>query len=210
MEELIYRDEDHTYWLGDKQLPCVSNIVKSLSKDYSKIPIDTLNRKKNLGKAFHYAIHLFLMNDLDFDSLDEDLIEPMRGFQEFWSNDEFKNKSTSELLFINENMDIEKPSYHKKLLYAGTPDLIIPTTVYDWKLRKFDPIADPLRMAGYEYLAGEPKNKVVVCFDKDGYYSQYEKELENPNAWGVFRKCLEKYNSDIGFNLLCEKWRKSV
>lgn len=205
MPEIIFKEETHTYFVDGIKRPCVSEIVKPLSVDYSMIQKNTLNHKRDLGKAFHHAIHLFLLDDLDWDTLDERLVEPMKGFKEFWTDDEFKNKEMPKI----KEMHIEEKMYHPKLNYCGTPDLILLDKIYDWKFREYDLVSDPLRMAGYELLAGiypiPTKEKVVVCFKKDGCYRRYN--AERVQAISMFRVCLENYEENQRFADLCEKWK---
>src|SRR3990167_1854836 len=137
MKEFVFKPESHSYWLGDKQLPSVTQIISPLV-DYSKCPQGKLERKRDLGIAFHEAIRLYLNHDLDEESLDEQLVIPMRQFVEWWTEDEFKGLPSPVLIAV------EKPFYHEKLKYAGTPDLVTEDCIYDFKLRKYNPVVYPL------------------------------------------------------------------
>ncbi len=200
MNDLIFREEDHTYWWKGVQMPCVSDIVQPLSIDYSKIPANTLNHKRDLGKAFHSAIALYFKDDLDEESIDERLTKPMEAFKRFWE-DRYD---------IDARYDIEKSMYNEKLKYCGTPDLINENIIYDWKLRNYDPVGDPLRMVAYEHLVSDfpPKKKIVVSFDLEGNCKP--KEVDNKQAWSVFRKCIENYYEKKKFDELITKWREAV
>ena len=208
MKEFTFKSEAHTYWLGDRQLPSVTQIISPLV-DYSKAHPGKLERKRNLGTAFHECIRLFLNNDLDEDSIDEELIIPMRQFREWWEDDEFKGLPSPSIIAI------EKPFYNEKLKYAGTPDLVTEDCIYDFKLRKYNPIADPLQLAGYAGLISDfpPKRKVVVEFSLDSGYLPHDADKKQANS--MFREMLKHYHrqqkrreEDQEFETLLEKWRK--
>ena len=203
MGEFIYNEETRIHTLDGKVIPSVSNIIEPLSMDYSKAHPGKLARKKDLGIAFHECIRLFLMNDLDEDSIDEELVIPIRQFEEFWRKDEFVVRPFPTLIAI------EHPYCNEKLKYCGKPDLITIDAIYDWKLRKYDPICDPLRMAGYAGLVSDfpRKRKVVVEFSLDCGYRVHD--AEKKQAWPMFRKLLDWYWKKQEFENLCEKWRKA-
>lgn len=203
MSDFIYNEETRIHILDGKIIPSVSNIVQPLSMDYSKAHPRKLAYKKDLGIAFHECIRLFLNNDLDEDSIDEELVIPMRQFGEFWEHDEFADIPTPTISAI------EQPFCNKKLKYCGKPDMVTEDCVYDWKLRKYDPICDPLRMAGYAGLVSDfpPKRKVVVEFSLDGGYRIHD--AEKKQAWPMYRKLLEWYWKNQDFENLLNQWRKS-
>lgn len=200
MPKFTYKDEDHTYWLGDERLPSVTEIISPLV-DYSKIPKGVLAHKCELGTQFHAAIKLYLNGELDEDSIDDRLIKPMEGFR----------KWVSKAIAPDECMAMETPTYHPTLKYAGTPDLsidLLQKALYDWKLRPFNKIADPLQMAGYGGFGGNfNKDKWVISFDLEGNYKQHN--AESKQAWPMFRKMLDRWKSEQEFKTLLEKWREN-
>lgn len=202
MAEFIYNEDTRIHTLAGKIIPSVSNIVNPLSMDYSKAHPGKLERKRNLGIAFHECISLFLGDNLDEDSIDEELVIPMRQFKEFWLEDE--NVGRNPII-----TSVEKPFCHEKLKYCGKPDMVTEDTIYDWKLRKYDPIADPLRMAGYAGLVGDfpPKRKIVVEFSLDGGYRVHD--ADKKQAWSFFRLLLERFHKNKEWDLKIEQWRKS-
>lgn len=202
MSEFIYNEDTRIHTLDGKVIPSVSNIVQPLSMDYSKAHPGKLERKRDLGISFHECIRLFLSNDLDEDSIDEGLIIPMRQFKEFWLEDE--NVGRNPIITA-----IEKPFYSEKSKYCGKPDMITEDTIYDWKLRKFDPIADPLRMAGYAGLVSDfpQKRKVVVEFSLDAGYRVHD--AHKPQATAMFKTLLKWYWKKQKFENLLSQWRKS-
>lgn len=204
MSDFFYNEETRIHTLDGKIIPSVSNIVEPLSMDYSKAHPVKLAHKKDLGIAFHECIRLFLNNDLDEDSIEDDLKLPVRQFEEFWTNDEFKDLPSPVIIAI------EQPFCNEKLKYCGKPDMVTEDCIYDWKLRKYDPVCDPIRMAGYAGLISDfpPKRKVVVEFSLDGGYRVHD--ADKKQAWPMFRKLLEFYWKKQEFENLLENWRKSI
>lgn len=203
MGEFAYNEQTRIHTLNGKVIPSVSNIVEPLSMDYTKAHPGKLARKKDLGIAFHECIRLFLDNDLDGDSIDEDLVIPMRQFEEWWENDEFKGLTPPIIIAI------EQPFCNEKLRYCGKPDLVTMDAIYDWKLRKYDPVCDPLRMAGYAGLVSDfpLKRKIVVEFSLDAGYRVHD--AEKKQAWPMYRKLLDWYYKQQDFENLLNQWRKS-
>lgn len=209
MGEFVYNEETRIHTLDGKIIPSVSNIVGPLSRDYSRAHPEKLERKRNLGTAFHECIRLFLGNDLDEDSIDEELVIPMRQFREFWGDDEFKGLPLPTIIAI------EQPFCNEKLKYCGKPDLVTKHTIYDWKLRPYDPICDPLRMAGYAGLFSDfpVKRKIVVEFSLDSGYLPHDADKKQANS--MFREMLKHYHrqqkrreEDQEFETLLNQWRK--
>ncbi len=204
MPEFEFREHDHTYWLDGERLPGVSNIISPLV-DYSMVPKDTLEYKAELGTEFHRAIHLYLNNELDLASLDEALVKPMEGFKKWLTG----KPEEEELIYTNCELGImEKPVYHESLKYAGTPDLVTSNCIYDWKLRPYNPISDPLQMAGYEHLVGgRERQKWVISFDLFGNFRQH---LTNKRqAWPIFRRLLERWIWEQDFKKLLNAWKEN-
>lgn len=60
--EVKFRESDHTYWLGDRQLISVTQLMKKhgLSADYSAVKADILNAKAERGSLIHKEIEEFI------------------------------------------------------------------------------------------------------------------------------------------------------
>lgn len=202
MDNFKFIEETHEYFLNDIRIPSVSNIISPLV-DYSHIDKDMLANKAALGTEFHRVIGLHFIKELDVESIDDRLILPYRAFCEWEEGRD---------LGISQAVEVKK--YHKRLLFAGTPDLVTDTDLYDFKLRIYNKITDPLQLAGYALLvdrlgASQPKsrNRWVVSFDLKGNYKVHS--VDHIQADGMFRKMLEHYNSEQEFNNLLNKWRKN-
>lgn len=191
----VYNEETRQHTLNDKHIPSVSDVIEPLT-DFSGIPEDVLARKCELGIQFHEATRLYLLNDLHFDSLDPYLIKPMDAFVEFWRYKKFPLKG-----FV-----IEKPIHHKTLKYCGKPDLVTMTHIFDWKLRPFKPVTDILQLEAYKHMLPPGKrDRWTVCFDLEGNMKMHRSQ--HPKAWGIFRRLLERYYSELEFNNLMADWK---
>lgn len=64
MAKVIFRESDHTYWLGEKQLISVTQLLKKhgLSTDYSMIKADVLQKAADKGNAVHKEIEDYNKN----------------------------------------------------------------------------------------------------------------------------------------------------
>ncbi len=197
MNEFIYNEDTRQHTLGDKVIPSVSQVIEPLC-NFEGIPEDVLERKTELGNQFHEAIRLHLLDDLDFGSLDPDLVKPMNAFIHFWR---YKN-------FPMVGFHIEKPIYHPTLKYCGKPDLITTTGILDWKLRPYNAVTDILKLEAYKHMVPLTKReRWTVCFDLKGNMTMYKSQ--HPKAWGIFRRMLERYNSEHKFNELMEAWKRA-
>lgn len=195
--KFIYNEETRVHTLGKHIIPSVTQVIAPLC-NYDNVPARTLNHKRDLGLTFHAAIKLYLNGDLDENSIDPQLIKPMEAFDTFWADQ-----------FIGETFlyEIEIPIYHSKLKYCGKPDFVTDSTVYDWKLRPYNKVTDPLQMAAYKELYPQVNELVVVCFDLEGNYRVHH--AFNTQAWPTFRKMLDRWKSEQKFNLLLDKWKEA-
>lgn len=61
-EKIVFRPDDHTYWLGDRQLPSVTQLLHrhGLSADLSGAPQDAVRRAGEHGTLVHEEIETFI------------------------------------------------------------------------------------------------------------------------------------------------------
>lgn len=198
--KFIYNEETRVHTFGKQIIPSVTQIIAPLC-DYSRIPPKTLERKRQLGIHFHDAIFLRLQNNLDDSSLHPDIVKSMKAFDAFLADQ----------LTTDRCLNIEAPMIHPNLKYCGKPDLVADqrgtSVIYDWKLRSYNKITDPLQMAAYKELYTNVTDLIVVCFDLDGNYKVHH--AFNIQAWPVFRKMLDRWKSEQKFNLLLNKWKEA-
>lgn len=112
-DTLHFEAERHLYTLMPRgiSLPSVSDIIRPLA-DLSSIPPATLEFARSRGHAVHKACELLDLGTLDEATLDERLVNYVDAWRAFC--DEWSMKWEM----------IERPMYHKGMLYAGTPDRV--------------------------------------------------------------------------------------
>jgi hypothetical protein len=193
--ELLFVEETHEYFLEGERLPSVSEILAPL-KDFSMIPPDVLEAKRQFGTAIHKMVELYLDYDLDEDSLTADMRGCLDGFKA-WERDE---GIVADLR--RQTSSIEKRQHHSKLKYAGTPDIDNPEEIIDIKSRLFDPISDPLQLSAYKNF-GDPKRAgYILSLFPDGTF-KFVKVPER-QSWSIFRKMLKHYRDKQEFARLIE------
>ncbi len=194
MNNFIYNEESRIHTLNERIIPSVSQAIAPLN-DFSGIPEKKLARKAELGRQFHEAIRLHLLNDLFFDSIDPALVKPMNAFIEWWPSQNIGGA----------DLKMEMPLCHPRLKYCGKPDLYTESRLFDWKLRPYKPVTDILQLEGYRRMLPPGKReRWVISVTLEGKLTRHR--AENTQAWGIFRKMLERWYSDNEFNELVRAW----
>lgn len=186
MTEMIFRPEDHTYWLGSEQLPGTTTVL-SLLGGYEGIPKAILEKASQRGTAVHTATELDDDGTLDYSALDDELIGYVMGWQKF------KHEKKPQML------DAEVAGYHPQLKYAGTRDrrIVIGKKVGILDIKSsymLMPTTGPQTAAYKEiYNATAPKDEQVkhrwgLRLTKDGDYEL--KPYEDPLDLNTFISCL--------------------
>ena len=187
MGEFVFNEEIHRYTLDGVVLPSVTQILKPLY-DFSAVNPDVLARAAAFGTAVHKTVELYLHDDLNEADLDENLRGPLNAFKQ-WCSD--KPSLASGIV------NIEKPGYHAKLKYAGTPDLE-GDFVADLKSRKCNPFVDALQLLMYDHMTGNGKRfHLVIELKQDGTYVQTmlnHTDKERKQNWLRCRYLLDYYN----------------
>lgn len=157
--KVVFRETDHTYWLGDKQLISVTRLLKKhgLATDYTGISEEVLEKAANKGTLVHKEIENYIKNgEVGFTSELSDFID-----------------ITAELGFTAEDSEIILPAGEipddkvDDYFYAGTADLIgkigdgyapadLKTTA------KVDKRAYAWQLALYERLCGVKFDKLYI------------------------------------------------
>jgi hypothetical protein len=109
MDELVYDAKSHTYRVGGRLIPHITEIVPS---DYSHVPPRVLEKARQRGTAVHRATELYDQGLLNWSTLDPRLV----GYLEAW----VKARAEYEIEF--EFADIERRLYHPIDCYGGTGD----------------------------------------------------------------------------------------
>lgn len=179
---MIRFDADtHTYWLGQRRVPSVTQILQPVS-DFSMVKPEVLEYKRQLGTAVHLATELYDKDDLDFGSLDTTVEAYLAGWILFRQETGFEVEK------------IEQRVFHPSLFYAGTLDrtgiLFGDSAVLDVKTSASLMPAVGMQLAAYqEALAAgpektKPKKRFAVQLKPDGKYSL--KEYDDPADWATF------------------------
>lgn len=196
-EELghVYRDP------RGQEVPSVTQILDSCGLvDFSNVPGDTLERKRQIGDAVHFATRLDDQDDLDPFSVGEETAPYLIAYQRF----------RDDVGFVPEPEWIEKGFIHSVhgMTYAGTVDRIGKfansrikhRVLLELKCAFTEEAAWKIQMAGYELAVpkaqGEHIARVVVQLKKDGSFKLYL--YENPRDSDIFKICL---------SLVC--WRRN-
>lgn len=102
----------HTYRLDGRLVPSVTQVLAPLN-DYSMVPPDILEAARIFGTHVHEACDLFNRDELDWASLDPELVP----YVEAWKR------------FIEESGAVVIASecrvFHDLLGYAGSPDVVL-------------------------------------------------------------------------------------
>ena len=106
-----FDEEKHLYTLNGVKLPSVTEIMKPLAdKEYKAVSEEVLNHAAKRGTAVHNAIENWIKYEID------DISEENRGY--FNSFLKWWTENTPELV------GSEIRAYHRRLMYAGTVDLL--------------------------------------------------------------------------------------
>lgn len=167
-DDLVFNSEGHRYFFKGREVPSVSQILKTIgiTRDYGKV--DPFYRER--GTYVHKAVEFHVKQTLDEDSLDQQNIVPyLRAFQAFES---------SEGYLVNKT---EVPLYSEKYGFAGTIDHIsefedsgiLGEGITDLKVTENSDKAADLQLCAYAIL----------------YY-------ENYGRWPAFRMVLELHGDE--------------
>lgn len=110
MGELIFRADDHTYWMDGRLVPNVTMVLQPLV-DYSHIPPEQLEIARQKGIAVHKMIELHCRGDLDEDTLPAWMQSVLPKWIAFQRDSGFRVSRS------------EYRIYHPAYCFAGTLDL---------------------------------------------------------------------------------------
>lgn len=90
-ERHLYRNEAGTI------VPSTTQVFSILGcDDFSAINPDVLEWKRTYGTALHKCLELLVFDDLDWDTVDEKLIDPLVGIETFLKNHEYVGESAEQ------------------------------------------------------------------------------------------------------------------
>lgn len=179
---LSFDADTHTYWLGDAKVPSVTTILKAVS-DLDAIPPAILAHAAERGTAVHLGCELYDNDDLDWDSVSEELVPYIEAWVDFRATTGFKP------------ILVESRVFHSGLFYAGTldrtgvlygdlavVDIKTTATMYPWVGMQLAAYQEALHVS----MPDEPKHtkRYAVQLKDDGRWKLHE--YKEPTDWPTF------------------------
>jgi hypothetical protein len=174
------------YYLGDRRLIRVSEALKAGGLvDYAHIQPDVLERAAQRGRAVHSATHFLDDNDLDVESISDEVAPYLEAWRKF--------KADTKATIIRR----EESGFNEAHGYAGTPDLVAKLCELWWliDLKTYAPNeATGVQLSAYARLDfmpdGVTMNRAGLWLKPNGKYSL---TLFTDSAdWQRFLICLDK------------------
>ena len=185
-EPLRFVEDSHQYFVGKKEIPGVTTIIKPLY-DFSGIDPAVLNAKRDLGIAVHRCSELYDDNELDEDTVADEWRPYFAAWVRFRKETGF-NPSAN-----------EKRIYHSMMGYAGTLDRAglfqKQPAIIDIKTTAVIKAAVGVQLSAYEAalrsLTGTFYNRFSVQLKDDGSYRL--DQFKDPHDFNVFSSLLTVY-----------------
>jgi hypothetical protein len=184
---LEFDQASHTYTLAGKRVPSVTEVLQTL-EDFEGIPRDALEHARQRGQHVHEAMALLVRDDLDWNSLDPELVPYLIGGKRFLDE--------SGITVIASEMRVAC----KRLRVAGTLDLFgvlrSSECVIDFKACAAMPATVGPQCAGYEQLyrsmfGGRQRKRFCVLL-KPNDYKLFP--LTDPGDYSTFVSALNIHN----------------
>lgn len=181
LDMLTFDEARHEYRLLGGVVPSVTQILAPLV-DLSGIPRAVLDAKRQLGQDVHYACQLLDEDDLDEDSVEEQIEQYLQAYKRFKAD-------TGAVVLLNEQR-VADPL----LLYAGTLDRVMAIKGDKWLVDLKTCISTPLAVgpqtAAYLRALGDTSvtRRAALRLRPDGTYRL--DTLTDPNDWAAFMACL--------------------
>lgn len=198
MTVLVFDEATHTYRVGGRRLPSVTEVLKPLyAGAFDFVTEEHLEWKSELGRAVHKACELDDDGVLDEESLDELVAGYVRGWRKF-------RAETPIDVYMN-----ERPLHSLALGFAGTVDCVafvtapgghrVPVLIDRKTVSALSPVIG-VQLAGYEILVREAvrDSKLASLFNDivrwavqltpDGHY--HIQPYSNPDDKLAFHACL--------------------
>lgn len=175
-DTLQFEESTHTYTLGGRRLPSVTQILKPLYK-FNGISPETLNAKAALGTAVHLACELLDKNDLDEET--EEGRAGLVAVAGYLAGYKLFLRDMKPVVIAN-----EMKMHHPTMLYAGTLDRRYAIGAHEWDVDlkstvSMSPIVG-LQTAAYTEmqrasgLSKKPARRGALQLFPDGKYKLHE------------------------------------
>lgn len=186
MSELHFNPDNHTYWLGERRLASVTEIIDRIAPQR-----DTDDWYLQRGAAVHSAINLALRNNLDWSSVDERIKGRVDSAMSFLAN----TGITPSLL--------EMPLSSRTYQFAGTldaygVDIDRCYVLVDWK-GSLSPQVEP-QLGGYSLLLSGAGHRAldravaVETHDNGSFKCRWFSSAEVRRAQQTFLAMLTTFN----------------
>lgn len=156
---VVFNEEQHTYWLGDKRLISVTRLLKKhgLSTDYSGVSSEILEKAARKGTAVHGEIEEYIKNGA------VGFTPEFMGYLDLVDELQFVANKSEIVLPSGDIPDAEIDNY----IIAGTADIIGTSkdgiTLVDIKTtQKVDMRSCAWQLSLYERLAGVKFDKMYI------------------------------------------------
>lgn len=180
-----FDEENHIYTIGDMVLPSVTQILQTVlgrNRFWSK-------ESREKGKIIHKAISLHLQDNLDEETVDEEIAEKFEAFKRFMLESKFQ----PDLLYC------ESPLYSRVYYFAGTPDLvgILNGCLVLIDIKTGQPSdMHSLQTMAYKMLLAEAgiKTEKRFCLYLKEYRYRLSENIDNSSDRAIFISALNLYN----------------
>lgn len=206
MNDFRFDEATHKYYLGNEELPGVTRVLSPLN-DFSMIAPEVLQHAADRGKAVHRAVELFCADDLDEDSLCDEIKPYFAAFKQFYAEKRPKIISS------------EQAVYHAEFRYAGTMDLLLelPATCYvDIKCTAQLSKTAAIQLNAYQHAHSDMLNDLSLCnadratlrLKKNGTYQFVTHHHEHfLNDWNLFLILLNKVHANVAADKEVAAWK---
>ena len=148
-----YNDELHEYRIDGKIVPGVTEILTDTGwMDYSKIPEHIREFALQRGSYVHLACAMLVRDELDWSTVDEQILPYVRGYERF-----LKDTGLKPLL-------VEKPMGSERWGYGGTLDILGEVRGKQWLVDIKSGMVMPLcqiQTAAYEELLPDEYKEII-------------------------------------------------
>ncbi len=155
-----YRESDHTYWIGNSQVPGVTTILKAAGLYNESFFTE---ESRNRGTYCHKACLYHLQGDLAEDSIPEEYRGYIEAFKLFMAESECKP--------IIEQCEV--PLFSSIFRYSGTPDMPCMfkgrKSLVDVKTGSETPVTG-IQLSAYVQLMDTPADRYGLYLKADGKY----------------------------------------
>jgi hypothetical protein len=108
---LEFNETTHTYTIGGRKLPSVTEIIKPLYGMFDFVDQELLDYKAEVGTAVHKAIELHIKNQLDIESVQSPVFEYFNQYLKWQAQSDWHS-------------DLSEVRISSLLGYAGTLDIV--------------------------------------------------------------------------------------